>query len=101
MRRMCGLRVTSLTVSLGSLYIPVCTLISLAPLTETVEIVELILGSMLEKQAAAVAKNLDLVLKGKEPLAYKSDGDRTFNPVHIFRVFFLTWNSNACSGPRS
>jgi len=29
-----------------------------------------------EKQAAAVAKNLDLVLKGKQPVAYKSDGDR-------------------------
>ncbi|PMD47566.1 putative triosephosphate isomerase [Hyaloscypha variabilis F] len=28
-----------------------------------------------EKQAAAVAKNLDLVLKGKQAVAYKSDGD--------------------------
>ena len=32
----------------------------------------------IEKQAAAVAKNIDLVLKGKQPVAYKSDGDRTF-----------------------
>lgn len=29
-----------------------------------------------EKQATAVAKNLDLVLKGKEPVAYKTGGDR-------------------------
>ncbi|KAH8783661.1 hypothetical protein BGZ57DRAFT_885053 [Hyaloscypha finlandica] len=28
-----------------------------------------------DKQAAAVAKNLDLVLKGKQPVVYKSDGD--------------------------
>lgn len=28
-----------------------------------------------ERQAAAVAKNLDLTLKGKQPVAYKSDGD--------------------------
>ena len=28
------------------------------------------------KQATAVAKNLDLVLKGKEPVAYKTGGDR-------------------------
>jgi hypothetical protein len=33
---------------------------------------------MIDKQAAAVAKNLDLVLKGKEPVAYKSDGSRKF-----------------------
>jgi hypothetical protein len=39
---------------------------------------KLILGAVLEKQAAAVAKNLDLALKGKQPVAYKSDGDRTF-----------------------
>jgi len=30
-----------------------------------------------EKQAAALAKNLDLVLKGKEPVAYKYGGGRT------------------------
>ena len=29
-----------------------------------------------EKQATAAAKNLDLMLKGKEPVAYKTSGDR-------------------------
>ena len=44
----------------------------------------LILEPFVEKQAAAVAKNLDLTLKGKQPVAYKSDGDRTF---HLFPSF--------------
>lgn len=36
-----------------------------------------------EKQATAAAKNLDLVLKGKEPVVYKSGGDRksSFGPL--------------------
>jgi hypothetical protein len=40
-----------------------------------------------EKQAAAVAKNLDLVLKGKQPVAYKSDGDRTFPLPLLYTLF--------------
>lgn len=32
----------------------------------------------LNKQITAIAKNLDLVIKGKEPVAYKSGGDRKF-----------------------
>lgn len=31
-----------------------------------------------EKQAEALAKNLDLVLNGKAPVVYKSDGARTY-----------------------
>ena len=41
----------------------------------------ILIREIIDKQAAAVAKNLDLVLKGKQPVVYKSDGDRTSPPL--------------------
>jgi len=32
------------------------------------------MGKTTEKQAAALAKNLDLVINGKEPVSYKAGG---------------------------
>jgi hypothetical protein len=43
----------------------------------------MLIREIIEKQAAAVAKNLDLVLRGKQPVAYKSDGDRAFPLPHF------------------
>jgi hypothetical protein len=49
----------------------------------------MLIREIIEKQAAAVAKNLDLVLRGKQPVAYKSDGDRAF-PLPHFSFPFLS-----------
>jgi hypothetical protein len=56
-------------------FLPISILVSIVIKSQSVK---LILGVIVEKQAAAVAKNLDLTLKGKQPVAYKTDGDRTF-----------------------
>jgi len=48
-----------------------------------------------EKQAAALAKNLDLVLKGSEPLAYKTDVTRMLpiQPLIVFNAFWIVLTS--------
>jgi hypothetical protein len=50
-----------------------------------------------EKQAAAVAKNLDLTLKSKQPVAYKSDGDRTFHLLPFLPPYNHSHISQQCS----
>ena len=44
----------------------------------------------LQKQIPAITKNLDLVIKGKQPLAYKTGGDRGL-PVSIYLHILFFW----------
>jgi len=82
MRRMCGLQEMLLIVSLANLFMPVRHPIPAIPfLPHSSKLLTFL--KMTDKQAAAVAKNLDLMLKGREPVAYKSDGSRKF-PLVVF-----------------